>query len=159
MRFTHRFQALLLCIGFASIAAGCGGGTIATKSCGFPPPVPIPAMFLSYPEPNATNVPVNVGIVIFGGVTSGFYGSNTVTVAGPSGDVPVGAFTSAPSPLPSPHAVPSGWGGAIPYVAVSIPTLSPRATYNVSFTYIDWANNPPSCKTNVTQPLGSFTTQ
>ena len=159
MGFPHWTQAVLLCIGVASLAAGCDGGSTASalKSCGMPPPVPVPEMWLSYPEPNATGVPVNVGTIIFAGISSGYFGPNIVTVAGPSGDVPVGAFTSPPSPLPSPLAVPSGWGG--PYVAAPVPTLSPQTTYNVSFTYVDWADKPPACRTDVTQALGSFTTQ
>ncbi|HEV3153717.1 MAG TPA: hypothetical protein VGZ02_07945 [Candidatus Baltobacteraceae bacterium] len=153
-------QRYAIAIGLCAGLAACAGtAATAPASCGFPPPVPIPELWLSYPEPGATNVPLNVGEVIFVGIPSGFFGPDTVAITSSGGtSIPVGAFTAPPSPLPSPYAIPTGFSGNIPFSAVPVPTLSPSTTYNVSFSYIDWAENPPSCRTHVTQQLGAFTT-
>ncbi len=124
-----------------------------------PPPVPPPTLFLSYPENGSVNVSIAVGRLLFIGVPQGFYGNAAVSMVSTAGTaVPVGAYTAAPSPLPSPHAVPSGASGDLPYVAAPIPTLSPATSYALSETYTDFNGVPPTCTAPVTQSLGSFST-
>ncbi|MEO6991903.1 MAG: hypothetical protein ABI346_02350 [Candidatus Baltobacteraceae bacterium] len=151
------FLGAVAAIALVLVACGSGPGS---SGCSSPPPVPIPELFLSYPEPGSPAVSVGIGEVIFVGNAGGLYAPDTVAIRGRSGaNVPVGAFTAAPSPFPTPYAVPSGFSGNIPFVAVPIPTLSPGVTYDVSFSYTDWADAPPACRTTVTQSLGSFTTK
>lgn len=134
-----------------------GSGT-PSDSCGSPPPAPTPWLDLSYPISGSVNVSPSIGELIFFGLTNGYYGPAKVMLSSQNGQVPVGSFTAPPSPLPSPHATPTG-GNNLPYVAAPIPSLSPQTTYNVSYSYTDWANDPPSCTTEVTKPAGSFSTQ
>jgi hypothetical protein len=146
-----------------AVLVACGGGAdpnspIATATCGPPPPSAPPSLFLVYPMPGATGVPDDIGIVVVAGVAGTSQDSVTLSSAG--GSVPVGAFTAAPSPLPTPHVTPGAqFGPGVAYSAVPVPTLSPATTYTVKNAYPDWADNPPSCTTTVTQTLGTFTTQ
>lgn len=151
--------AFTVLLGFSTLAACGGGATQSNPGCGFPPPVPVPWLTLAYPIPGATNVPPSIGIMLMAGEVNGFYGPDTVALASWAGSVPIGTFTAAPSPLPTPYATPAGSSGDIPNVAVPLPTLSPATTYTASFTYTDWADNPPSCRTQITTKMGSFKTQ
>lgn len=124
--------------------------------CGMPPPVPAPWLALVYPEPGAANVPVSIRQLVLAGNYYGYYDNAAVTMtAGDGMIVPVGAYTAAPSPLPSPHATPAQ---GTPYVAVPVPTLSPATTYALSYTFTDFNGIPPACTGPVTWPLGSFST-
>ncbi len=153
-------RALSVALATLVALAACGGGSkAAPPNCGPPPPVPLPVLFLVYPEPNALNVPDSIGEIVFVGQTSSFLGPGTVTVAAPSGNVPVGAFTTPPLPIPTPNATPAGISGNIPYVAVPVPTLSPATTYALTFSFPDFGGSPPTCRTTQTQSLGSFTTR
>lgn len=144
----------------AALLVACGGGASdpGSSTCGSPPPVALPELWLSYPEPSATAVPRSIGNVVFAYAGNPFQ-SDTVSITSTAGPVPASTFTAAPSPLPSPHATPANYGGNVTYLAVPVPTLAPMTTYTVSYTYTDWADNPPSCQTHVTQPLGTFTTE
>lgn len=151
-------------LGFCATAllGACGGAgdpTSPTSFCGSPPPLAHPQLWLVYPMPSATAVPDNIGEVVFADV-AGLTPGDSVAISGGGSAVPVGAFTPAPSPLPSPRVTPGAqFGPTVPYIAAPVPTLSPNTTYTVSFTYQDWANNPPSCSTTNTQNLGTFTTR
>lgn len=147
----------------ASGSSGGSGGTVnsppSSASCGSPPPVAIAELWLSYPEPGATSVPTDIGEIVFAGDDTNYFGPDTVNVSTPTQvSVPVGAFTAAPSPMPTPYATPAAQSGDVPYEAVPVPRLSPSTTYTVSYTYRDWANTPPSCTQSITQQLGTFTT-
>jgi hypothetical protein len=116
-------------------------------------------LFLSYPPPGSTNVSIDIGELIVAGQPYGFYDDAKINMApGNNTSVPVGAYTAAPSPLPSPFATPSGFGGDVPYYAAPIPTLSPATAYTLTYTYTDFNGVPPSCTGPVTLQLGSFTT-
>lgn len=147
---------------FLAACAG-GGATPGTSSpaasCGFPVPGPRPFLALSYPQPNGTSVPSNIGELIFVGFTQGVTGNATVSMTASSGaSVPLGGPTSAPSPMPTPYAVPTGWSGNIPFVAFPVPELSAKTTYTLTYTYAD-NTSPPVCAGQVTDTAGSFTTQ
>jgi hypothetical protein len=141
---------------FAIAFAACSSNT-TIASCGLPPPYPVPEMSLAYPIPGSTNVPIRLGELIFEGDHVGA----TLTVESPGAGNPLvlGTPTSAPSPLPTPYATPSGLSGAVPYFAVPVPTLSAATTYSVSYAYRTFANNPPACIKFATAELGEFTTQ
>jgi len=154
-----------LSLAAAVLLAACGGGggrvtPHGTATCGPPIPGPRPVLDLSYPEPNATGVPVNIGELVFVGFYQGVVGNAVLNVAAASGAaVPVGAFVPAPSPMPTPYAIPPGWSGDIPFVAAPIPTLSPAATYTVTYTFTDDGGPPPACTVQVTATSGAFTTK
>jgi hypothetical protein len=101
-----------------------------------------------------------IGALIFADI-SGLTPQDAVALSAAGTPVPVGAFTAAPSPLPSPRVTPGAqFGGpGLPYISAPVPTLSPSTTYTVQFTYQDWADNPPACTTMQSQTLGTFTTQ
>jgi hypothetical protein len=145
----------------ASLLAACGGGYTASPRpslqapCGPPPPSAAPFLALEYPEPNATNVPASIGMLLFAGSSGGV----TIAMRSSSGStVPIGTPTAAPSPIPTPYATPSNFGGNVPYFAAPIPALSPATTYSLSYTYSDFNGIPPSCYGPATQQLGSFST-
>lgn len=143
------------------VLAACGGGAGAgVIRCGPPPPSPHPQLWLVYPMPGATQVPIAIGALIFADIV-GVTPQDSVAVSAGGTPVPVGAFTAAPSPLPSPRVTPGAqFGGPdVPYISAPVPMLFPSTTYTVRFTYQDWADNPPTCTTMQTQTLGSFTTQ
>src|SRR5579884_123010 len=155
LRASGSFTILAL----ATVAACGGGNSISTVSCGSPPPSPHPQLWLVYPIPSATQVPASIGALIFADV-GGLTAQDSISVLSASAQVPVGAFTSAPSPLPSPRVTPGAdFGPNVPYVAVPVPTLSPSTSYTVNYTFEDWADNPPSCVITQTQILGTLTTQ
>lgn len=146
----------------AILIAACGGGAAAphrTASCGLPIPGMRPYLALSYPEPESTGVPANVGEVILAGFVDGVTGSATVSMTASNGSaIPLGAPTTAPSPMPTPYAVPDGWSGNTPFVAFHVPALSPKTTYTLSYSYTD-STSPPVCSQQLTHMAGSFTTQ
>ena len=84
-----------------------------------------------------------------------YLGAATLSMTSPFGTpVPVGAFTVAPSPLPSPLA--SGSGA---YLAAPLPTLAAATTYTLTFVYPDFNGLLPTCVGPVNRAIGSFTTQ
>jgi hypothetical protein len=167
MRNTHYVS--IAPVTLLAILAACGGGYVSNSGgtrgpsdsaqCGSPPPVASPWLSLSYPVPYATNVPTAIGVLVFAGAPSSRLGTAKVAVSSAHGTVPVGPFSAAPSPMPSPYATPSGVSGHYPYVAVPIPTLASRTVYSVSYTYTDWESTAPSCSTTITRLAGRFTTQ
>jgi hypothetical protein len=146
----------LALVALASVLTACGGNSgTARMTCGPAPLEPIPAHWLIYPAPNATDVPDSIGELVFAGLVQSGDSVGLATAGGAS--VPAGPFTAAPSPLPTPYATPPSSG--IPLAAAPLPVLSPGTTYAVGYTYTTWADNPPVCKGPATQPLGSFTTR
>lgn len=146
----------------ASLLAACGGGAVTqaqhvAPTCGPPPPSAAPNLQLVYPEPAATDVPASIAYLVISGDITTRYGTGVLSMQSSSGiAVPVGAYTAAPSPLPTPHATPAGGG---PYIAAALAALSPATTYSVKYAYTDYTGVPPSCIGSYAQPLGSFTTQ
>jgi hypothetical protein len=152
----------LAAVSLALSACGAGAVSAPQTQATCPPPAPSsqPFLAISYPEPNATAVPVTIGELIFVGFLEGLYGNATVSMESANGvGVPVGAPTSAPSPMPTPFYVPPGWGGNIPFVAIPVPTLAPSTTYTVTYRFTDYNGVPPSCVGPVTRTAGSFTTK
>lgn len=154
--------SLAVSLGAIAVLAACSGGGSTdptSPGCGSPPPSAPPSLYLVYPIPNATAVPDALGTLVFA-TGSGVNSQESVTLSNAKTSIQVGAFIAQPSPLPSPRVTPGGaFSGDISYVAAPAPPLSPETTYTVSYTYQDWANNPPSCMAPVTEPLGSFTTE
>ncbi len=150
--------------GGAPVPRGAGTSAAPTPTptpnpCGMPPPVPNPFLWLASPASGSTNVSTTIGLLVFAGNPIGFYDTAKVTMTASSGtNVPVGAYTAAPSPSPTPYPSPPGGSGGM-YVAASIPTLAPSTTYTLSFTYLDFNGIPPACTGPLTLPLGSFTTR
>jgi hypothetical protein len=145
------------------VLAACGGNgaSPSQQSCGSPPPTSQPWLYLVYPMPSATNIPVNVGVAIFangGGVAAG--GNVTITGAGLEVNA-LGVFAPEPTPLPEPYVTPGidSYSASDPYVALPLPTLVPEATYNVTYIYQAWADAPPKCSAQQSTSLGTFTTQ
>ena len=161
----------LLFVASIPLLATCGGATggvpnrsqpnpQSSATCPPPVPGPRPVLDLSYPIPGSTAVPIDIGQVIFVGFYQGVTGNASISVLTASGTrVPVGAFVAAPSPMPTPYAIPTGWSGNIPFVAAPVPTLSPSTTYNITYAFTDDGGAPPSCTSQVTETSGSFTTR
>ena len=148
-----------LAVAILAACGGAGGGPSPMVGCGLPPPSPHPQLWLVYPVPGATAVSDSIGALVFADI-AGLTPQDSITVSAAGTPVPVGAFTTAPSPLPSPRVTPGAeFGPNVPYIAVPIPTLSPATAYTVNYTFQDFASNPPSCTTTQTQTLGTFTTQ
>lgn len=144
---------------FAALTA-CGGeaSTHTSLACGSPPPVAIAELWLSYPGPGTTAVPRSIGNVIFAYAGDPFR-SDTVMITSSAGSIQTGALSPASSPPPVPHATPANYTGSVSYLTVSIPTLAANTTYTVRYTYTDFADNPPTCQTRITQTLGTFSTE
>lgn len=151
--------ALAACTGSGAIGSANNVAPQTAATCPPPSPGPTPiAAWLAYPPSGSTNVATSIGELIEKGAAPG--NGLTMVVSSAAGNVPLGAPTIAPSPYPTPFATPPptfGWSG--PYVAVPLPALSPAATYTVTDVYTDWANNPPACSAQYTQPVGTFTTR
>jgi hypothetical protein len=148
----------------AATAAACSSKSSPVVNCGLPPPLPIPELILLYPAPGATGVPDAIGSLVLSGNGEDYYGPTTIalTTMSTGGGVTVvaqGTPGPAPSPLPSPLATPSELGADAPNSGLPVPTLSPATTYSVSRTYEDFSEKPPTCRTHVTQILGTFATQ
>lgn len=163
-----RFGMLGLSFATLSMLSACAGADdhavpLATRTpeavtCGSPPPVPEPAFWLAYPMPGAVDVPTSTGQLIGYGFPFFGFGNQAVVLASAGGSVSLSDFVAAPSPLPSPYATPPPQQTGEAYYGLTLPALSAQTTYSASFTYTDWADNPPSCRTQITRPLGSFTT-
>ena len=157
--------------------AACGGASQPPAQPGYvailvgatcPPPSPIPTPWpavLIYPIPGATNVPTNTASIVFVGSFDATYGPGQYTLTA-AGGVPVAlpSPTSAPSPLPSPSATLTpdspytylSW----PYEAIPIPTLSSATTYSFGYNATGYdAANPPTCRLQYSQGVGTFTTR
>jgi len=171
-RYVAFFWALATIAVSACSGANVGSGGIAgfslkpsvAATCGPPPPVPFQPLWLSYPEPRARAVSQEVKELVFAGWDTTFFGKDTVNLVRLNDGQPVAilkfrTFVPAPSPLPSPHATPPGGSGDIPYIAVNVPNLKRATRYVVSYTFDDWGDKPPSCRTRVTRKLGAFTTR
>lgn len=144
----------------ALVACGGGGSPSTAATCGPPPPVPIPLAFLSYPEPGATAVPDAIGDIVVVASVQDYFGPTSISLATSSNvPVPVGTYTSPPSPLPTPYAVPTGFQSPIPFLGVPVPAFSPATTYVVTYNFRDFGNTPPACRSQNSTTLGSFTTK
>jgi hypothetical protein len=153
-------RTLIVCAACAvAVACSSNGGTVNTRkvdSCGFAPPVPAPALFLAFPIPSSTSVPVTIAELVVQGDPQYIYGPITVSLASATAPIVSDIAPSpAPSPLPSPIASPFGTAA---YYAVPIPTLAPSTTYTASINFLDWSDNPPVCRAPSTQQIGSFST-
>jgi hypothetical protein len=152
-------RALIVCAACAIVACSSSGGAVNTRkvdSCGFPPPVPAPALFLAFPIPSSSGVPVSIGEVVVQGDLQYLYGPISVSLTSPTAPVFSDVAPSpAPSPLPSPIASPLG---GTPYYAVPIPTLAASTAYTASINFLDWSDNPPLCRAPSTQQIGTFST-
>jgi hypothetical protein len=148
-------SSLVACAAFAACSAGPASSP--RRTCGFPPPVPIEPLYLAYPIPSATGVPLFIGSVIVQGYVAGFYGPGTLSVTTSAGTAIVKNVspTAAPSPLPTPLATPVQ---NLPYEAVPVPALMPATQYVVTAAVPDWGETPPLCRTIDTMTLGTFTT-
>jgi hypothetical protein len=151
---------------FLAVAAGvaCSSKSTPVVNCGLPPPLPIPELILLYPAPGATGVPDAIDSLVFSGNGEDYFGPTTIALTTMSTDgavsvVAQGTPGPAPSPLPSPLATPSGLGIDTPNSGLPVPTLSPATTYSVSRTYEDFSEQPPTCRTKISETLGTFTTQ
>jgi hypothetical protein len=141
-----------------AVACSSNGGAVTRKvpPCGYPPPEPAPALFLAFPIPSSTNVPVSIGEVVVQGDPQYIYGPISVSLASAAAPVVSDVAPSpAPSPLPSPIASPLG---TTSYYAVPIPTLAASTTYTANISYLDWSDNPPTCRAPNTQQIGTFST-
>lgn len=151
-----------------SLLAACSGQRSFTDQgfvdyaspCPSPSPSPVPPTpWLNYPPSGSTVVSTNVGEVIVQGPSFG-PGGPSIVISDPSGKVPAGLPTIAPSPYPSPFATapPQNPVAGYAHIAVPLPTLSPSTTYTITNVYTDWADNPPQCSAQYSQLVGSFTT-
>ncbi len=138
-------------------------GVTSGPTC--PPPSPGPTPFppvLIFPMPGATGVPANAAEIVFAGTFDASYGPGYYTLATSGGTrIPIGAVTSAPTPLPSPAAtLPPDYSPNWPYEAVPIPILSPATTYEFGYTATGYdPNDPPACTSQFSQQVGAFTTK
>ena len=148
----------LLAVFIASLLAACGGGQTPSPqaTCGPPPPIPDPFLALAYPAPDATNVPISLGVLVFAGYSGGL---NISMQSTGGASVPIGTPTAPPSPMPTPYATPANYGGDVPYFAAPIPSLSPATAYSVSYTYTGFTGVPPACVGPITHALGDFKTE
>jgi hypothetical protein len=108
-----------------------------------------PYVQLIYPEPNATNVDQNVGVLVYSSTTS-----VPITLSAGSGAPIALAPSNVPSPLPSPAASPASTGSVD--LAVLLPPLTAGTTYSVSA-----GERLVGCGTSqaTTIRIGSFTTK
>lgn len=155
-----RITFAILLTAMAGVA--CSSKPAPVVDCGLPPPLPIPLVFLAYPAPGATGVADVIGTIVIGGPPFDYYGTPRFTLmtaqSGASTDIAEATPAPPPSPLPSPLAIPTGEIDA-PFVGFPVPALSPATTYTVAYQYEDFSDQPPTCRTQVSQTLGSFTTQ
>ena len=108
-----------------------------------------PYVQLIYPEPNATNVDQNVGVLVYSSTTS----VPITLIAGSAAPMAL-APSDVPSPLPSPAASPASAGTVD--MAVLLPVLAAGTTYTVSA-----EERLEGCGTNqaTTFRIGSFKTR
>jgi hypothetical protein len=137
----------------------------ATPTC--PPPAPIPFMpvYLVYPIDGSTGVSPDIGQV----VAQGYFAAWQYYYPGPQllgvttkAGTPAASATigPAPSPLPTPTGTAPPLSPGAPYGAITVPSLSPMTTYEVSFTHNDYdGSNPPTCVGPQTDRIGSFMTR
>lgn len=108
----------------------------------------VPSPQLRYPKPNATNVPTDIGVVIYDAPAQyGLLlqaGSTTIN----------GSARTVPSPLPTPIAPAIG-----PSFAASIPALQAHTNYDVSILIPDNARCGSEVLPLTPMQIGSFTTQ
>jgi hypothetical protein len=125
---------------------GCGTAVIAR-----------PLVQLLYPEPGATNVPADVGLMVFAGT----FPAERTPIALSIGANPPSIRTQptgVPPTIPSPAATPNPDPSVQTLVyAVAVPALSSGTTYSVlaTQTYSGCADNGLAVQANV----GNFTTK
>ncbi len=109
---------------------------------------------LIYPIPDATNVPTTASALIFSslpvlpGVTTSLVPSSS---SGGAATLQLGAFTVAPSPIPSPAA---SYEPSAKLYAVAYPALAPSTTYTIQY----GTSQSGPCSSAETTSSGSFTT-
>jgi hypothetical protein len=133
----------------ALLAAGCSQSTSGFVACPYSPEVALLPTMMLYPIPGATNVPDDVGIVIY----AGYSGAGTISLA-KNGAAP--RVRAVPTPVPNPLPVPiaSPVDGDVPTFAAAFPSLDPASTYTVTFN----SGQSGACANPKTN-LGSFSTQ
>ncbi len=154
MSFSVRVQVLgfALAAGAASIA-GCSGNVNNPNSAGLPCGAPKGSFALVYPASGSTAIPDNLPGIVFGS-TNGLSGSYQAVLlpAGASEPIDFEFVAPAPSPLPSPNALPTFKNPIYQESALPPGTLLPTATQ--IGVYLNDGNS------NCTPILaGSFTTQ
>lgn len=155
----YSIAAPLLCLILATAHCASGGSTAAARC--MIPPGPAPAVYLLYPPPNATNVPVTIGALYFAAQPYGYVPTNAsvaltsatgVPLAGGSpqafaGSLPQGAATPPPSSQP------------YSFFSVSVPTLTAATSYIVSLSITQYVNLPTECQKHFDFRFGPFVTQ
>jgi hypothetical protein len=145
---------LLLGIIAAALLPACAGGPQDPGICNQPF---IPALSMVYPKPGATNVPDSLSTIVFSGQPNTGGGVPSIELSiGDQRVTSIGTFGAAPSPLPSPAATPVP-GQPPSYVAVTVNSLSPHTTYDVTYQYTFPGSG--QCAGTVNMAEGSFTTQ
>lgn len=147
-----KIRAAAMIYVLAAVFAGCGGGAATSSStaatgapnCSSLPPPGLPIM--AWPASGATNVPVNIGTLLFEVLDP--WPPSGIRVTDSAGANIAVTPTSVPSPLPT--GVPSN----IPEEAIAVPTLSVATTYSV----YQIASASESCG-SAKYGLGSFRTQ
>lgn len=131
--------AIVIALAAAVVANGCS----QTQSTTGPPPwrgVPCPALAVVgpqvlYPIPGATGVPTVAGSFVFAGDYPATLVVDLAPASGPTVDL--GKLGAAPSPLPSPEAMPQSTPPAgstpAPLFGVPYPQLAPATTYTLSY--------------------------
>ena len=111
--------------------------------------VAMPAIGLAYPIPGATNVPDDIGAIVYFGFPEALeLQSSSQTIAT--------GMIAAPTPLPSPIASLPPYGGS--YLARSVTGLMPETIYRVGYQY-DTTSGCPTMATSNFIVIGSFTTE
>ncbi len=144
----------LVVAGAAATLAGCsGGGSSTPSSSGTPSPCSAAgAVVMVYPAPGATAIPTLMPGIVFG--APGALGGTSQALLQPSGSTSSTGFlpvTAAPSPLPTPNAIPT-FAGVVYQISGSNGSLLPSAT-TLNVYYNDYST---ACTPTL---LGSFTTQ
>jgi hypothetical protein len=151
-----RSYSILLPLAFATgvtALAACSGNPNNFNSANLPCGAPTGQVALAYPAPGSTGIPDNFAGIVFastGGLTSG-YGAYIVPAGSSSGTL-LETVAAAPSPLPSPYAVPS-FANPIYQESASGGTILPAATQ--IGVYLNDLNS--NCQP--TKLLGTFTSQ
>lgn len=147
----------VIILGLALSLAACGGGSqsaLLTGSVGVVcPAIAIQSPALAYPAPNATNVPISAGVLVFYS-----YGNPLVIPidvqlsANGATAVDLGNMQPLAVPIPTPTAAPPT-PAAANMGSVNLPTLARGVTYSVT------VQSPSgACPLIGTAILGTFTT-
>jgi hypothetical protein len=138
----------------AAALASCGGGGSSPSTSGTPGPCSQPGeVVMVYPAPGATAIPTLMPGIVFG-APGGALGGTSQALLAPSGGTTTATFlpvTAAPSPLPTPNALPT-FANPVYQISGSNGSLLPSGTA-LNVYYNDYST---SCTPTL---LGTFTTQ